>query len=398
MFIAERVGWIKASCTVALSVKAKTMVSQGIDVIDLGIGEPDLPTPMYIKQAGCDAIMHDKTKYTLMSGIVNLRKAICSRINKTLNSDYKISNCLVGPGAKYLIFESLMATINLGDEVIIPAPYWVSYSDMVLLFGGKPVIIQTDANNNFKLTAQQLSSAITAKTKWLLLNSPCNPTGSIYSVEELKAIAEVVLREKIWVMTDDIYEHLRYNNEEFTNIVKVCPAIKSQTLIVNGFSKGYCMTGWRLGYGLGPEELINAMIKLQTQSTSSICQIVQEAGAVALDNDDGVDIANMVNIYQKRRDLAFDLLNKIPGIKPYLPEGAFYIFADIKDLLDKTANSKKINNDEEFVSYILEDYHVSLVHGTAFGTPGYFRISFATSEDNLKEAIKRIAIGVSYLS
>jgi aspartate aminotransferase len=377
-----------------MSIKAKNLSATGKDVIDLGVGEPDLSTPQNIKQGAIDAINNNKTKYTLMNGITPLREAICKTTNDTLKTDYKISNVLVSPGAKYTIFAGFMATINHDDEVIIPAPYWVSYSDIVALFGGKPVIIQTDPSINFKLTPEQLLANITPKTKWLLLNSPSNPTGAIYTADELKALADILLKHKIWLMTDDIYEHLRYDNHKFTNMVGVCPEMKNQTLIVNGFSKGYCMTGWRLGYGLAPEELINAMAKLQSQSTSSVCEIVQEAGLTALTRQDQSDIDIMRNLYQERRNIAFDMLKNITGLKPYLPDGAFYIFVDIKNILGK----KNIKTDEDFCIYVLENYFVSTVHGTAFGMSGYFRISFATTEEKLREALKRIEKAVYDLS
>jgi aspartate aminotransferase len=386
MFIAERISWIKQSCTIAMSVKAKNLAATGKDVIDLGVGEPDLHTPQNIKQGGIDAINNNKTKYTLMNGIVPLREAICKTTNNQLNTDYKISNVLVAPGAKYTIFTGFMATINAGDEVIIPAPYWVSYSDIVSLFGGVPVIIQTDPEKNFKLTAEQLLAHVTPKTKWLLLNSPSNPTGAIYTASELKELSDILLQHKIWLMTDDIYEHLRYDNREFTNMVGVCPEMKNQTLIVNGFSKGYCMTGWRLGYGIAPEELINAMAKLQSQSTSSVCEIAQEAGLTALTRQDKSDIITMRDLYQERRNIAFEMLSKIKGLKPYMPDGAFYIFVDIKSLIGLV----NIKTDEDFCIYVLENYFVSIVHGTAFGMEGYFRISFATTEIRLCEAINRI--------
>ncbi len=373
-------------------MKASELKAAGKDIISLGMGEPDFDTPENIKNAAIEAIKKGDTKYTAVDGTAALKKAIISKLKRENNLDYKPSEICVSTGAKQVIFNALIASINPQDEVIIPAPYWVSYPDMVLLAGGTPVIVDSSEQNNFKISPQDLEKKITPKTKWLVLNSPSNPTGACYSQQELKALADVLVRNPhVYVMADDIYEHLIFDDLKFSNIAEIEPQLKDRTLVVNGVSKAYAMTGWRIGYGAGPEKLIKAMSMIQSQSTSSPSSISQAASVEALN---GVQdyIHSSKKVFQARRDMVVKMLNQIDGINCNTPNGAFYVFPSCKGLFGKkTPSGKVIENDNDFAAYVLEDALVAVVPGVAFGAEGFFRISYAASEDFLKNAMNRIA-------
>jgi aspartate aminotransferase len=391
-FLASSLGKIKASPTIAVAMKAAELKAAGKDIISLGMGEPDFDTPENIKNAAIEAIKKGDTKYTAVDGTAALKKAIISKLKRENNLEYKPSEICVSTGAKQVIFNALLATINAEDEVIIPAPYWVSYPDMVLLAGGNPVIVESSAANNFKITPEALEAKITQKTKWIILNSPSNPTGACYSSAELKALAEVLLRHpQVHVMADDIYEHLIFDDLKFATIAEIEPKLKERTLIVNGVSKAYAMTGWRIGYGAGPEKLLKAMSTIQSQSTSSPSSVSQAASVEALN---GVQdyIQNSRKVFQARRDMVVAMLNKIEGIDCNTPNGAFYVFPSCKGLYGKkTSAGKAIENDNDFASYLLEEALVAVVPGVAFGAPDFFRISYAASEEFLQNSMQRIA-------
>jgi aspartate aminotransferase len=391
-FLASSLGKIKASPTIAVAMKAAELKAAGKDIISLGMGEPDFDTPENIKNAAIEAIKKGDTKYTAVDGTAALKKAIISKLKRENNLEYKPSEICVSNGAKQVIFNALLATINAEDEVIIPAPYWVSYPDMVLLAGGNPVIVESSAANNFKITPEALEAKITQKTKWIILNSPSNPTGACYSSAELKALAEVLLRHpQVHVMADDIYEHLIFDDLKFATIAEIEPKLKERTLIVNGVSKAYAMTGWRIGYGAGPEKLLKAMSTIQSQSTSSPSSVSQAASVEALN---GVQdyIQNSRKVFQARRDMVVAMLNKIEGIDCNTPNGAFYVFPSCKGLYGKkTSAGKAIENDNDFASYLLEEALVAVVPGVAFGAPDFFRISYAASEEFLQNSMQRIA-------
>ncbi len=391
-FLASSLSKIKPSPTIAVSMKASELKAAGKDIISLGMGEPDFDTPENIKNAAIEAIKKGDTKYTAVDGTAALKKAIISKLKRENNLDYKPSEICVSTGAKQVIFNALIASINPQDEVIIPAPYWVSYPDMVLLAGGTPVIVDSSEQNNFKISPQDLEKKITPKTKWLILNSPSNPTGACYSQQELKALADVLVRNPhVYVMADDIYEHLIFDDLKFSNIAEIEPQLKDRTLVVNGVSKAYAMTGWRIGYGAGPEKLIKAMSMIQSQSTSSPSSISQAASVEALN---GVQdyIHSSKKVFQARRDMVVKMLNQIDGINCNTPNGAFYVFPSCKGLFGKkTPSGKVIENDNDFAAYVLEDALVAVVPGVAFGAEGFFRISYAASEDFLKNAMNRIA-------
>ena len=391
-FLASSLGKIKASPTIAVAMKAAELKAAGKDIISLGMGEPDFDTPENIKNAAIEAIKKGDTKYTAVDGTAALKKAIISKLKRENNLEYKPSEICVSTGAKQVIFNALLATINTEDEVIIPAPYWVSYPDMVLLAGGNPVIVESSAANNFKITPEALEAKITQKTKWIILNSPSNPTGACYSSAELKALAEVLLRHpQVHVMADDIYEHLIFDDLKFATIAEIEPKLKERTLIVNGVSKAYAMTGWRIGYGAGPEKLLKAMSTIQSQSTSSPSSVSQAASVEALN---GVQdyIQNSRKVFQARRDMVVAMLNKIEGIDCNTPNGAFYVFPSCKGLYGKkTSAGKAIENDNDFASYLLEEALVAVVPGVAFGAPDFFRISYAASEEFLQNSMQRIA-------
>ena len=390
-FISDSLNRIQPSATIAISTKAMTLKAEGRDVIGLAAGEPDFDTPQNIKEAAIKAIQAGKTKYTAVDGIPELKKAIADKFKRENGLDYKPSQVSVGTGGKQVLFNALMATLNPGDEVIIPAPYWVSYPDIVLLAGGTPVFVEGKLENGFKLQAADLEKAITPKTKWLILNSPSNPTGAAYSRAELKALTDVLVKHPhVWVLTDDMYEHLVYDGFEFTTPAQVEPRLYDRTLTMNGVSKAYCMTGWRIGYGAGPEQLIKAMAKLQSQSTSNPSSIAQWAAVEALNGPQDFIAANN-KVFKERRDLVVSMLNQAKGITCPTPEGAFYVYPSCLGCIGKTAPSGKvIRNDEDFVTELLAAEGVAVVHGAAFGMSPFFRISYATATEVLEDACKRI--------
>ncbi|MFC5585512.1 pyridoxal phosphate-dependent aminotransferase [Nitratireductor kimnyeongensis] len=390
-FLADALSRVKPSATIAVSQKARELKSQGRDVIGLGAGEPDFDTPENVKKAAIEAIDRGETKYTPVSGIQPLREAIAEKFKRENNLDYDWKQTIVATGGKQVLFNAMMATLNAGDEVVIPSPYWVSYPEMVSICGGTPVAAETSIENGFKLTAEALEKAISPKTKWLIMNSPSNPSGAAYSAEELKALAEVLLAHpNVWVLTDDMYEHLTYGDFKFHTIAEVEPKLYERTLTMNGVSKAYAMTGWRIGYAAGPIELIKAMDMIQGQQTSGACSIAQWAAVEAL-NGPQEFVARNKAIFQGRRDLVVSMLNQAKGINCPIPEGAFYVYPSCAELIGKTAPSgKTINTDEDFVSELLEAEGVAVVHGSAFGLGPNFRISYATSEALLEEACSRI--------
>ncbi|MDP2260719.1 MAG: pyridoxal phosphate-dependent aminotransferase [Caulobacter sp.] len=382
---------IAPSATIAISAKARALKAEGKNVIALSAGEPDFDTPDNIKDAAIAAIRAGKTKYTDPDGMPELKAAICAKFERENGLDYKPSQVHIAPGGKPVIYNALVATVNPGDEVVIPAPYWVSYPDMVLLAGGTPVPVATTAENGFKLVAADLEKAITPKTKWLILNSPSNPSGAAYTREELQAIADVLLRHpQVWVLTDDMYEHLVFDDFEFVTIAQVEPKLYDRTLTMNGVSKAYAMTGWRIGYAGGPEPLIKAMAKMISQTTSNPASISQWAAVEALNGTQDFIKPN-AKLFQKRRDLVVSMLNQASGIHCPTPEGAFYVYPSVEGLIGKTAPSGKvIKTDEDFAVELLETEGVAVVHGAAFGLSPFFRISYATSEDVLEDACGRI--------
>ena len=390
-FISDSLSRIQPSATIAISNKALALKAEGKNVIGLAAGEPDFDTPQNIKDAAIAAIQSGKTKYTAVDGIPELKAAIVAKFKRENGLDYKPSQVSVGTGGKQVLFNALLATVNPGDEVIIPAPYWVSYPDIVMLAGGTPVIVQSSAENAFKLKAADLEKAITKRTKWLILNSPSNPSGAAYARAELKAITDVLLRHPhVWVLSDDMYEHLVYDDFVFTTPAQVEPKLYDRTLTMNGVSKAYCMTGWRIGYAAGPENLIKAMAKLQSQSTSNPCSIAQYAAVEALNGPQDFIAANN-RVFKQRRDLVVAMLNQARGITCATPEGAFYVYPSCAGAIGKTAPSGNvIGNDEDFVTELLATEGVAAVHGAAFGTSPCFRISYATATDVLEDACQRI--------
>ena len=390
-FISDSLNRIQPSATIAISTKAMTLKAEGRDVIGLAAGEPDFDTPQNIKDAAIKAIQAGKTKYTAVDGIPELKKAIVDKFKRENGLDYKPSQVSVGTGGKQVLFNALMATVNPGDEVIVPAPYWVSYPDIVMLAGGTPVFVEGRLENGFKLQAADLEKAITPKTKWLILNSPSNPSGAAYSRAELKALTDVLVKHPhVWVLSDDMYEHLVYDDFEFTTPAQVEPKLYDRTLTMNGVSKSYCMTGWRIGYGAGPEPLIKAMAKLQSQSTSNPSSIAQWAAVEALNGPQGF-IGENNKVFKQRRDLVVAMLNQAKGISCPTPEGAFYVYPSCQGAIGKTAPSGNvIKTDEDFVTELLAAEGVAAVHGAAFGMSPFFRISYATATDVLEDACKRI--------
>ncbi len=389
--IADRMSVIKPSPTMAVTAKAAELKAQGVDVIGLGAGEPDFDTPDHIKAAGKAAIDAGQTKYTPTNGTPELRKAVVDKFKRENDLDYDISQVHIGVGGKQVLFNAILATVNTGDEVLIPAPYWVSYPDMVLIAGGKPVFIECTESENFKITPEKLEAAITDKTKWLILNSPSNPTGSGYTAQDLQAVADVLLRHPhVWVMTDDMYEHLVYDDFVFKTIAQVEPKLYDRTLTINGVSKAFAMTGWRMGYACGPVALIKAMNNIQSQSASHTSSITQAASVVALSGP--LDfLAERNAVYKDRRDMVVDFLNQCDGINCLTPEGAFYVYPSCADCIGKTtAGGRKIESDSDFVTALLEEEGVATVQGVAFGLSPHFRISYATSTEALKEACTRI--------
>ena len=389
--LASRLSKIKPSPTIAVTSKARELKAAGFDVIGLGAGEPDFDTPDNVKQAAIEAIQRGETKYTAVDGTPALKKAICEKFKRENGIDYTPDQITVGTGGKQVLYNALMASLNPGDEVIIPAPYWVSYPDMTILAEGTPVFVECGEQHGFKLQAADLDKAITPKTKWLILNSPSNPTGAAYTKAELKALTDVLMKHPhVWLMTDDIYEHLVYDGFEFATPVQVEPGLKDRTLTVNGVSKAYAMTGWRIGYAAGPKELIKAMGGIQSHSTSNPSSISQAAAVAAL-NGDQTFLNEWRRVYKERRDLVVGLLNQAEGITCPTPEGAFYVYASCAGCIGaETPDGKVIQSDSDFVTYLLETEGVAAVQGAAFGLSPYFRISYATSNKDLTEACARI--------
>lgn len=389
--VAKHLSNIKASPSAAISNLAMDLERQGRDIIRMSAGEPDFDTPDHIKQAGIDAINCGKTKYPHGNGVLELREAICGKLKRENGLDYGPDQILVTAGGKQAIYNALVASLDPGDEVVIPTPYWVSYPDMVLLNGGVPVDVKTDAANGFKLDPEALDAAITAKTKWLILNNPNNPSGAVMEEADLKALAEVLrAHPQVWILTDDIYEHILYDGIRFSTMAQVAPDLYARTMTMNGFSKAYCMTGWRLGYAAAPKELINAMSKIQSQSTSGVNTIAQWAGIAALEGDQSF-IAEHNTRFEQRRDLALSILNQCKGLHCTPPKGAFYLYVDCSELMGrKTPEGKILENDGNFSSYLLDTQGVAAVHGAAFGMSPFFRISYATDETAIEDACTRI--------
>ena len=390
-FLSESLGRIQPSPTIAVTQKARDLKAAGRDVIGLGAGEPDFDTPDNIKDAAIAAIRRGETKYTAVEGIPELRAAIARKFKRENNLDYAVEQTFVSPGGKAIIFNALLATLNPGDEVICIAPYWVSYPDIVLLGGGKPVIVQARIEDGFRLTPAALEQAITPKTKWLIFNQPSNPTGACYTREQLKALTDVLMKHpQVWILTDDMYEHLVYGGFKFSTIAEVEPGLYERTLTMNGVSKAYAMTGWRIGYCAGPEPLIKAMAKLQSQSATNASSISQWASVEALNGPQDC-IPKFQRAFEERRDLVVSMLNQAHGIECPKPEGAFYVYPTVRKLIGKKAPSGKvIATDEDFASELLQSEGVAVVHGAAFGLSPYFRISYATSSKVLEDACSRI--------
>ena len=390
-FLADSLSRIKPSATIAVTNKARELKAAGRDVIGLGAGEPDFDTPDNVKEAAIKAIRDGQTKYTAVDGIPELKKAIVDKFARENGLTYKPSQVSVGTGGKQVLYNALLATLNPGDEVIIPAPYWVSYPDIVLLGGGTPVFVEAGIETGFKMTAEALEAAITPRTKWLIFNSPSNPSGAAYTAAEIKKLTDVLMRHpQVWVMSDDMYEHLVYDDFTFATPAQVEPGLYDRTLTVNGVSKAYCMTGWRIGYGAGPEPLIKAMATLQSQSTSNPSSIAQWAAVEALNGPQGF-IAEHNEVFKARRDLVVSMLNQASGITCPTPEGAFYVYPSCKGTIGKTSPSGNvIKSDDDFVTELLEVEGVAVVQGSAFGLAPHFRISYATATSALEEACKRI--------
>lgn len=388
--LSESLSRIKPSPTMAVVKKATELKSAGKDIISLGAGEPDFDTPENIKQAAIQAIKDGRTKYTVVDGTIELKRAVIGKFKRENNLIYNEKQVSVGVGGKHVIFNAILATINPGDEVLIPAPYWVSYPDIVLLAGGTPVIVECEESADFKILPQQIQKNVTKNTKWIILNSPSNPTGSVYSEQELKAIGEVLKKfPNVYIMSDDIYEHVLYTKNNFFTIAQI-PELFSRTLTINGLSKSYAMTGWRVGYAGGPENIIQGIAKIQSQSTTNTSSISQAAAEEALNGtQDFIKIRS--DAFKERRDFVVKKLNSIKGLSCKNPEGAFYVFPSCKDCIGKKdANKKEIINDTDFVTSLLENTGVAVVQGSAFGKEGYFRISYATSLKNLSKALDKI--------
>lgn len=384
-------GRIQPSPTLAITTRVLELKRQGVDVIGLGAGEPDFDTPDFVKEAAIEAIRAGKTKYTNVDGTAELKEAIALKFKRDNNLTYAANQITVNVGGKHTLFNAMLATVDPGDEVIVPAPYWVSYPDVVQFAGGTPVFVAAGPEQQYKLSPEQLEAAITPRTKWLILNSPSNPTGAAYSEAELRALGDVLARHPhVWIFADDMYEHIVYDGFKFRTIAEVCPELFERTLTVNGCSKAYAMTGWRIGFAGGAPWLIKAMAKLQSQSTSNPCSIAQAAATAALTGDQSF-LAERAAAFQKRRDLVCDMLNTIDGMHCPRPEGAFYVYPEFSALIGKTTpKGTKIDSDEAFVGYLLDDAKVAAVQGSAFGVSPAMRISYATSEELLREACARI--------
>jgi len=382
---------VTPSPTLAVTQKARDLKAAGKNIISLGAGEPDFDTPDYIKDAAIEAIRSGKTKYTAVDGIPELKEAIAAKFKRDNNLDYETSQISVGPGGKAVIYNALVATLNPGDEVIIPVPYWVSYPDMTLLAGGEPVFAEASADNGFKLTPDALEAAITPRSKWLIFNSPSNPTGAAYTHDEIKALTEVLLRHpQVMILSDDMYEHIIYDDFEFATPAQVEPALDDRTLTVNGASKAYAMTGWRIGYAGGPASLIKSMAKVMSQSTSNPCSISQWAVTAALNGDHSF-LKERNDTFKKRRDLVVSMLNAATGVHCSTPQGAFYVYPSCADVIGKkTKTGKVIKNDEDFAGALIETEGVAVVFGAAFGLSPFFRISYAAATEQLEDACRRI--------
>jgi aspartate aminotransferase len=390
-FIADALNRVQPSQTIAVTTKARELKAAGHDVIGLGAGEPDFDTPENIKEAAIKAIRDGQTKYTNVEGIPELKDAIVRKFKRENGLDYKPSQVFVAPGGKKVIFNAMMATLNPGDEVIVPTPYWVSYPDIVSLMGGKPVFVATTLADRFKMRAEALEAAITPKTKWIIFNHPSNPTGAAYTEAELRPITDVLMRHPhVWVLTDDMYEHLVYDDYKFVTPAQIEPGLYDRTLTMNGVSKAYAMTGWRIGYAAGPEVLIKAMTKLQSQSTSNASSISQWASVEALNGPQDF-LAKNAQLFKERRDLVVSMLNQAKGIECPTPEGAFYVYPSCAGALNKeTPKGRFLKTDEDFVTGLLEEEGVAVVQGAAFGLSPFFRISYATSTEALEESCRRI--------
>ena len=397
--LASRLNRIQPSPTIAMSIKARELKAEGKNIIELAAGEPDFPTPPHIIKAAEDAMSRGETKYTDPDGTPALKQAICEKFKRDNNLDYVTSQVTIGTGGKQVLYNALMATLNAGDEVIIPAPYWVSYPDMVLLAEGTPKIVECPLDKNFILQPEDLERAITPKTKWIILNSPSNPTGSGYTWEDLKKLTDILIQyPDVWVMTDDMYEHLVYDDFKFCTPAQVEPELYSRTLTVNGMSKAFCMTGWRIGYAAGPENLITAIRKIQSQSTSNPSSISQAASVAAL-NGPMDFLAKNNYVFKQRRDLVCSMLNQAKGITCPTPDGAFYVYPSCAGLIGKkTPDGKMLKTDEDVVTYLLETEGIAAVHGAAFGLSPHFRISYATSTEALEDACQRIQRACSALT
>lgn len=386
-FLSDRVQKVKPSATLTVTAKANELKAQGIQIIPMGLGEPDFDTPKNVQQAGIDAINNAQTHYTAVDGTPELKNAIISKFKRENNLDYTTNEVMVSSGGKQVFYNLCQAVLNANDEVIIPAPYWVSYPDMVILADATPVIVETGLEQDFKITPKQLKDSITNKTKLFVINSPSNPTGAVYSKAELQALATVLKKHpQVLIITDDIYEHIRWGDEDFINIIMADNDLKQRTIILNGVSKAYAMTGWRIGYGAGPEAIIKAMKKIQGQSTSNPCSIAQMAALEALNGEQDM-IATMVSAFKQRHDFIVDALNAINGVECPKSQGAFYSFPRVEGLIQRLS----LKNDVELSTYCLEKLNIALVPGSAFGAPNYVRFSFATSMNNIKQAVERLS-------
>ncbi|HEY2131782.1 MAG TPA: pyridoxal phosphate-dependent aminotransferase [Acetobacteraceae bacterium] len=394
--LAQRLSRVQVAATVAMTIKARALREAGVNVIQLTIGEPDFASPLHAIEAGYQAALAGETKYTPQDGTNRLKEAVQRKFKRDIGLDFAMDEIMVGNGGKQVIFDAMMATVDEGDEVIVPAPYWGAYPLMTKLLGGEPVVVTCPQNNGFKLRAEDLGAAITPRTKWLVMNQPNNPTGAAYTKAELQALADVLLKHPhVWIMSDDMYEHLVYGDFEFHNFATVEPRLRDRTLIVSGVSKTYAMTGWRIGFGAGPKGLIRAMVNMQGQATAGVSSVGQAAAAAALDGPQEL-VARRAELYRKRRDLVVDALGAIPGISCHRPEGAFYVYPNIAGCLGRvTAGGKTLESDEDFALALLDEQHVALVHGAAFGMSPYLRISYATDDASLEEACRRIAAFVA---
>ncbi|OGT31493.1 MAG: aspartate aminotransferase [Gammaproteobacteria bacterium RIFCSPHIGHO2_12_FULL_35_23] len=387
-FVAKRIQNLKPSATLTLSARVKALSAAGEKIVDLSLGEPDFNTPDYICEAAIAAIKAGNNKYTPVGGTLELKNAIISKLKRENNLSYTPTQIIASAGAKQALFNLFLAILNPGDEVIIPAPFWVSYPEMITIAEATPILVKTNPTNHFKITAEELEKAITPKSKLLILNSPSNPTGNIYNKKELQALATVLLKyPNVLIVTDDIYEHIYWGSEPFCNIVMTCPELSDRTIVINGVSKAYAMTGWRLGYAAGPAEIINNMTTLQSQSTSNPCSITQAAATAALTGDQSF-VTKMKQEFKRRYDYLFQALSSLPGFEIKPCHGAFYIFPNIEQAIKQLPN---INNDVEFAELLIKEAKVAILPGSAFGYPGYVRFSYATTIDNLQQAVKQIA-------